>query len=81
MGERSRRVSQEKGEGLMEERENTGTSNNGRERERTGEKTVNVRPNNGNKFWVESRFKLAIESQNSPSVVFKFGIGPTLNLS
>ena len=54
---------------------------NGRERERTGEKTVNVRFCNGNKFWVESRFELTIESQNSPSIVFKFGIEPTLNLN
>ena len=51
------------------------------ERERIGEKAVNMGPNNGNKFWVESRFKLAIESQNSSSIVFKFGIGSTLNLN
>jgi hypothetical protein len=33
------------------------------ERERTGEKAVNVGPSNGNKFWVESGFELAIESK------------------
>ena len=64
--ERSRRVSQERGEGLMEERERDrehfGTSNNGRERERTGEKAVNVRPSNGYKFCVELGFELSIES-------------------
>jgi hypothetical protein len=46
------------------------------ERERTGEQW-NVGPNNGNKIWVESGFELAIESQNSPSAVFKFGMEPT----
>ena len=47
------------------------------ERERTGEKAVDVGPSNGNKIWVEFGFELAIEFQNSPSVVFKFGMRPT----
>jgi hypothetical protein len=46
----------------MEERERTLELRIMEERERTGEKAVNVGPNNGNKFWVESGFKLAIES-------------------
>ena len=49
--------------GIMEEREKTG-------------KQWNVGPNNSNKIWVESGFELAIESQNSPSIIFKFGMGP-----
>ena len=51
-----------------------------REREREREQRRrhwNVGPSNGNKIWVESRFELAIESKNSPSIVFKFGMGPT----
>ena len=52
----------------MEERENR-------------EKAMNVGPNNSNKFWVEFGFELSIVSQNSPSVVFEFGMEPTLNLS
>ena len=52
----------------MEERENR-------------EKAMNVGPSNSNKFWVEFGFELSIESQNSPSVVFEFGMEPTLNLS
>jgi hypothetical protein len=65
----------------MEERERTLELRIMEERERTGKKAVNVGPNNGNKFWIESGFKLAIKSQNSPSIVFKFSMGPTLNLN
>ena len=35
------------------------------ERERTGEKAVNVGSSNSNKFWIESGFELSSEFQNT----------------
>ena len=62
------------------ERENTLELRIMKERENM-EKAMNVGPSNSKKFWVEFGFELSIESQNSPSIVFEFGMEPTLNLS
>jgi hypothetical protein len=42
------------------------------ERENMGEGSGMWGFNNGNKIWVESGFELVIESENTPSIVFKF---------
>ena len=39
-----------------------------------GRRQWNVGSSIGNKIWVESGFELVIQSENSPSIVFKFGI-------
>ena len=39
-----------------------------------GRRQWNVGSSNGNKIWVESGFELVIQSDNSTSIVFKFGI-------